>query len=187
MAATSVGSHAQTGIGSVESHPQTGSVHLHVVSAGFIVSTGSGTGTLSYQGREYPLSVGNVSFGTIGIAGAELVGTVYNLRTAADIAGTYTSVGAGLTVGAHVICLHLRDQEYMIALASNHAANQLLSVAIAVCFRGVDQRHPERKTRAQRLFFFSCRMSFLSEMPRALTQCGDDGAVAKLYCPLGAR
>jgi hypothetical protein len=100
LAATLVGSHAQTGMGSVESHPQTGSVHLHVVSAGFIVSTGSGTGTLSYQGREYPLSVGNVSFGTIGIAGAELVGTVYNLRTVADIAGTYTSVGAGLTVGA---------------------------------------------------------------------------------------
>jgi hypothetical protein len=98
-AATSVESRAQT-TGSVEPHPQTGTVHLHVVSAGFIVSTGSGTGTLSYQGREYPLSVGNVSFGTIGIAGAELVGTVHNLRTVADIAGRYTSVGAGLTVGA---------------------------------------------------------------------------------------
>jgi hypothetical protein len=100
LAATSVESHAQNGTGTVESHPQAGSVHLHVVSAGFIVSTGSGTGTLSYQGREYPLSVGNVSFGTIGVAGAELVGTVYNLRTVSDIAGTYTSVGAGLTVGA---------------------------------------------------------------------------------------
>ena len=99
LAATSVESRAQTR-GSVESHPQTGTVHLHVVSAGFIVSTGSGTGTLSYQGREYPLNVGNVSFGTIGVAGAEVVGTVHNLRTVADIVGTYTSVGAGLTVGA---------------------------------------------------------------------------------------
>jgi hypothetical protein len=99
LAATSIESRAQTR-GSVESHPQTGTVHLHVVSAGFIVSTGSGTGTLSYQGREYPLSVSNVSFGTIGVAGAELVGIVHNLRTVADIVGTYTSVGAGLTVGA---------------------------------------------------------------------------------------
>jgi hypothetical protein len=40
LAATSVGSHAHTGTGSVESPAQTGSVHLHVVSAGFIVSTG---------------------------------------------------------------------------------------------------------------------------------------------------
>jgi hypothetical protein len=98
LAATSVESLAQTR-GSVESHPQTGTVHLHVVSAGFVVSTGSGTGTLSYQGGEYPLSIGNVSFGTIGIAGAELVGTVHNLRAVADIVGRYTSVGAGLTVG----------------------------------------------------------------------------------------
>ena len=87
LAATLVESRAQT-TGSAESHPPTGTVHLHVVSAGFIVSTGSGTGTLSYQGREYPLSVGNVSFGTIGVAGAELVGTVHNLRTVADISGT---------------------------------------------------------------------------------------------------
>ena len=99
LAATSIESSAQTR-GSVESHPQTGTIHLHVVSAGFIVSTGSGTGTLTYQGREYPLSVGDVSFGTIGVAGAELVGTVHNLRTVADIVGTYTSVGVGLTVGA---------------------------------------------------------------------------------------
>jgi hypothetical protein len=37
--------------------------------------------------------------GTIGVAGGELVGTAYNLRTAADIAGTYRTAAAGLTVG----------------------------------------------------------------------------------------
>jgi hypothetical protein len=99
LAATSVESRAQTR-GSVESRPQTGTIHLHLVSAGLIVSTGSGTGTLTYQGRDFPLSVGDVSFGTIGVAGAELVGTVHNLRTVADIVGRYTSVGAGLTAGA---------------------------------------------------------------------------------------
>ena len=72
---------------SAESHAQTGTVHLTVVTAGFIVSTGSGTGTLSYHGKEYRLSVGSVGFGTIGVARAELAGTAYNLRTAADIAG----------------------------------------------------------------------------------------------------
>ncbi len=108
LAATSIKSRAQTR-SSVEPHPQTGTIHLHVVSAGFIVSTGSGTGTLTYQGREYPLSVGNVSFGTIGVAGAELVGTVHNLRTVADIVGTYTSVGVGVTVGAGVEVARFRN------------------------------------------------------------------------------
>ena len=73
----------------VSCHAQTGSVHLSVVKAGFIVSTGSGTGTLNYQGRTYRLSVSTVGYGTIGVTGGELTGTAYNLRTAADIAGTY--------------------------------------------------------------------------------------------------
>ena len=78
---------------------QTGTVHLNVVNAGFIVSTGSGTGTLDYQGRTYQLRVSSTSFGTLGAAGGALVGTAYNMRSAADIAGTYRSVGVGLTVG----------------------------------------------------------------------------------------
>ena len=85
---------------STNCYPQTGSIHLTVVKAGFIVSTGSGTGTLGYQGRTYRLSVSSFGFGTIGVSGGELVGTAYNLRTAADIAGTYKAAAAGLTVGA---------------------------------------------------------------------------------------
>ena len=85
---------------SVDCYSQTGSIHLTVVKAGFIVSTGSGTGTLDYQGRTYRLSVSSFGFGTIGVSGGALVGTAYNLRTAADIAGTYRAATAGLTVGA---------------------------------------------------------------------------------------
>ena len=83
---------------SVGSLAQTGTVHLNVVNAGLIVSTGSGTGTLTYQGKTYQLRVGSTGFG-IGVAGGALVGTAYNMQTAADIAGTYRTVGVGLTVG----------------------------------------------------------------------------------------
>ncbi len=79
---------------SVACYAQTGSIHLTVVKAGFIVSTGRGTGTLDYQG------VSSFGFGTIGVSGGELVGTAHNLRTAADITGTYKAAAAGLTVGA---------------------------------------------------------------------------------------
>jgi hypothetical protein len=99
LATSSLGSHAQSGS---EPHQQTGSIHLHLVTAGFIASTGSGTGTLSYQGREYPLKVADVSLGTIGVSGMELAGTVYNLRAVTDITGRYTSAGAELTIGAGV-------------------------------------------------------------------------------------
>jgi hypothetical protein len=85
---------------SVDCHAQTGTVHLTVVKAGFIVSTGGGTGTLDYQGGTYRLRVSSFGFGTIGVSGGEQVGTAYNLRNAADIAGTYKAAAAGLTVGA---------------------------------------------------------------------------------------
>ena len=80
------------------SHAQTGSIRLNVGKAGFIVGIGGGSGTLRFNGRDYPVSVGGISIGTIGVAGADLVGRVYNLRSAADIAGTYTAVSGGIAV-----------------------------------------------------------------------------------------
>ena len=52
----------------VDCYAQTGSIHLSVVKAGFIVSTGSGTGTLDYQGKTYQLSVSSFGSGTIGVS-----------------------------------------------------------------------------------------------------------------------
>jgi hypothetical protein len=74
---------------------QTGTVRLHVVKAGFIVGVGGGHGTLLFRGNSYPLSVGGVSLGSLGIAGADLTGTAHNLRQPADIVGTYHAAGAG--------------------------------------------------------------------------------------------
>ena len=78
----------------------TGTVSVEIVKAGFIVGVGGGRGTLVFQGRRYPLSVGGLSVGaTIGASKASLVGRAYNLRRASDIAGTYTAVGGGVAVG----------------------------------------------------------------------------------------
>jgi hypothetical protein len=86
-------------LGASQSQAQTtGTVHIRVLKVGFIVGVGGGRGTLTFHGRRYPLSVGGVSLGTIGVAGARLVGTAYNLRTAADIAGTYGAASASFAV-----------------------------------------------------------------------------------------
>ncbi len=98
----------------VDCRAQTGTVHLKVVNAGFIVSTGTGTGTLNYQGRTYRLSVDSGGFGTIGFTGGELVGTAYNLRTAADIAGTYKAAAAGLTFGGGAQVARFRNANGVI-------------------------------------------------------------------------
>ena len=80
------------------SHAQTGSVRISFAKAGFIVGVGGGSGTLHFKGRNYPLSVGGIGVGTIGVAGGDMAGRVYNLRTAADIAGTYSAVSGSVAV-----------------------------------------------------------------------------------------
>ena len=80
------------------SHAQTtGTVHLNIVKAGFIVGLGGGSGTLYYNGRAYRLSVGGIGVGSLGIAAVSLRGTASNLHHPFDIAGTYGAAGAGAT------------------------------------------------------------------------------------------
>jgi len=80
------------------SYAENGSVRLKITKVGFIVGVGGGSGTLTFKGRHYRLSIGGVSAGTIGVAGADLVGTASNLRTAADIVGSYSAASAGIAV-----------------------------------------------------------------------------------------
>jgi hypothetical protein len=93
---------------STESRAQsTGSVRLHIVKAGFIIGVGGGSGVLFFHGHRYPLSIGGIGIGSLGVAAVDLVGTARNLRTASDIAGTYGAAGAGaaFVVGAQAATL----------------------------------------------------------------------------------
>lgn len=77
----------------------TGSVSLHIASAGFIFGVSGGSGTLIFRGQRFPLSVGGIRAGAlIGISAADLVGTASNLHSPGDIAGIYSAIGAGLSI-----------------------------------------------------------------------------------------
>jgi len=104
LAATSAPVHAQ----------QTGAVRLTITKAGFIVGVGGGSGVLRFKGKDYRLRVGGISAGTIGVASADLVGTASNLRTAADIAGSYTAVGASVAVAGGAKTARLQNSNGVI-------------------------------------------------------------------------
>ncbi len=77
----------------------TGYVNLHIFSAGFIIGVSGGSGTLTFGGRSYPLSIGGISAGaTIGASGTDLVGSASHMHAPGDIVGTYSAVGAGLSI-----------------------------------------------------------------------------------------
>jgi hypothetical protein len=96
------------------SYAETGSVRLKITKVGFIVGVGGGSGTLTFKGRQYRLRIGGVSAGTIGAAGADLVGTASNLRTAADIAGSYSAVSAGVAVAGGAKAATLRNSNGVV-------------------------------------------------------------------------
>src|SRR5215468_5984667 len=96
------------------SFAETGSVRITVTKAGFIVGVGGGSGVLQFRGTTYRLRVGGISAGTIGVASADLVGTASNLRTAADIAGSYTAVGASVAVAGGAKTARLQNSNGVI-------------------------------------------------------------------------
>jgi len=62
-----------------------------------------GKGTLTYKGKDYPVSVNGLSVGKVGITGSSAYGDVYNLQHLRDFSGHYNAGAAGsrgVTVGS---------------------------------------------------------------------------------------
>jgi len=77
----------------------TGSISLHIASAGFIFGVTGGSGTLTFRGAQYPLRSGGIRAGAlVGVSATDLVGTASNLHAPGDIAGIYSAIGAGMSV-----------------------------------------------------------------------------------------
>ena len=54
-----------------------------------------GSGTLTYKGKNYPVSANGLSVGRVGISRASAYGEVYNLKNLRDFNGHYNASGAG--------------------------------------------------------------------------------------------
>ena len=72
---------------------------LRMSIGGFHLGIGgsSGSGTLTYRGRNYPFRVSGMAIGRVGVTSSSAVGDVFNLRHLRDFNGNYTVSGAGRT------------------------------------------------------------------------------------------
>jgi hypothetical protein len=81
-------------------HADTGGITLVVYKGGWIIGGSAGHGTLSFHGRNYPLSVGAIDYGLLfGGSRTVLYGRVRNIHIPSDVAGVYAAAGAGLALG----------------------------------------------------------------------------------------
>jgi hypothetical protein len=91
------------------SHAQ-GSIQFSIAKGGWIIGASAGQGTLTFNGRNYPISIGGLSAGLVfGGSVTDFRGTVTGIRTAGDIQGIYTAIGAGAAAAGGVRAITLRN------------------------------------------------------------------------------
>ena len=69
-----------------------------------------GSGTLTYKGKDYRVSVRGLSLGKVGITSATATGEVFRLRNLKDFDGNYTAAGAGITLAGGRSAVTMRNQ-----------------------------------------------------------------------------
>jgi hypothetical protein len=77
-----------------------GRISFNVVKAGFVIGGSAGSGTLTFRGRHYPISIGGLSYGfTFGASNTHFTGRVTHIQRPSDVTGVYAAAGAGAAVG----------------------------------------------------------------------------------------
>jgi hypothetical protein len=74
------------------------------------IGVSRGSGTLTYKGKEYPVSVSGLSLGKVGFSKVAARGNVYNLKSLKDFDGNYTSAGVGMTLAGGRSAVALKNQ-----------------------------------------------------------------------------
>ena len=67
--------------------------------AAFIGSGSGGTGTLFFQGKSYPFTIGGLGVGGIGGSTIQAVGEVYGLQDIRQFPGTFAQGRVGFAIG----------------------------------------------------------------------------------------
>jgi hypothetical protein len=81
-----------------------------------------GSGTLIFEGKEYPLKVAGISILHVGVSEYTASGTVYNLKSLQDINGIYTAVSAGAAIAGGASATAMKNSRgVLIQMVSTHA------------------------------------------------------------------
>lgn len=86
-----------------------GTVRMRIGRGSMIVSITGGSGTLSFQGQDYPFKVGGLGLGLLGVSVVEAEGEVFQLKRVEDFAGSYVQGGADYAFGGGKGVLWLRN------------------------------------------------------------------------------
>src|SRR4051794_37927501 len=105
-----------------------GRIQFTVVKAGLVIGGSGGSGTLSFKGRRYPLSIGGLSYGfTFGASQTDFRGTVSNIRRPEDVEGVYAAGSAGAALGRGAQVIALTNQNGAVLTLSGQSVGAIVS------------------------------------------------------------
>lgn len=109
-----------------------GTVRISFIKAGWVIGGSVGSGTLTFQGRTYPLSIGGLSYGfTFGGSQTNLRGTVSNIYRPSDIEGVYGAAGAGATVIRGPQAIVLTNQKGAVLQVSGNQTGLMVNLDLS--------------------------------------------------------
>jgi hypothetical protein len=75
-----------------------GRITFEATSIGVGLNIGWGNGIFTFQGQQFPISIQGLGLVGVGVSQVNAVGDVYNLKNAADVAGTYVGITGGIAI-----------------------------------------------------------------------------------------
>jgi len=89
-----------------------GTISFKVLKGGWVIGASGGSGTLTFRGQHYPISIGGLSYGFVfGASETFFHGTVSNINGPSDVSGIYGAAGAGAAVGAGAQAIVLTNEK----------------------------------------------------------------------------
>jgi hypothetical protein len=127
--AAAVAAVALAGVGlSTAAQAASGTISFNIVKAGFVIGGQAGSGTLHFRGRNYPISIGGLSYGfTFGASETRFHGRVSHIRRASDVAGVYGAAGAGAAVGAGAQAIVLTNQNGAVLTLTGRSVGAIVA------------------------------------------------------------
>jgi hypothetical protein len=93
-------------------YADSGTIRISVLKAGWFIGGNGGSGTLTFHGRQYPLSIGGIDAGLVfGASQTYLSGRVHHISRPSDVAGVYGAGGAGAAIGRGVRGIVLTNEK----------------------------------------------------------------------------
>jgi hypothetical protein len=109
-----------------------GTIRISVLKGGWFIGASGGSGTLTFHGRQYPLSIGGIDWGLVfGVSQTYLSGTVRNIRGPSDVAGVYVAGGAGAAVGSGVRAIVLTNEKGAVLELSGRQTGLMVNVDLS--------------------------------------------------------